>query len=125
MTAAPPFDRRTFLVSAVASAALASTVRAAEAQVPPADREWRVPVQGGRIHVRVNGDLNARRAPLLMVHGGPGGALWQFFPALPLATDRAVTFTTSWTAAAPMRPATAPIGRWTASRPKSTRSGKR
>jgi proline iminopeptidase/L-proline amide hydrolase len=25
-----------------------------------------------------------------MVHGGPGGGLWQFFPALPLAADRAI-----------------------------------
>jgi proline iminopeptidase/L-proline amide hydrolase len=49
------------------------------------DRELRVPVTGGTLYVRVNGDLASRRTPLIMVHGGPGGALWQFFPALPLA----------------------------------------
>lgn len=62
----------------------------AEAGVPLADRELRVPVQGGRLYVRVNGDLRNGKPPLLLVHGGPGGALWQFFPALPLASDRAI-----------------------------------
>ncbi len=38
----------------------------------------------------MNGDLDSKRPPLLLVHGGPGGALWQHFPALPLAGTRAV-----------------------------------
>jgi proline iminopeptidase/L-proline amide hydrolase len=63
---------------------------AQEPVVPPADRALRVPVQGGEIYVRVNGDLNGPKAPLLLVHGGPGGACWQMFPALPMAVDRAV-----------------------------------
>lgn len=58
--------------------------------VPPADLERRVPVKGGSLYARVNGDLRSGKPPILMVHGGPGGALWQFFPALPLARDRAV-----------------------------------
>jgi proline iminopeptidase/L-proline amide hydrolase len=64
--------------------------RAAEASVPPPDRELRIPVQGGSVYVRINGDLSGPRPPIIMVHGGPGGALFQFFPALPLAADRAV-----------------------------------
>lgn len=74
----------------MAAAMLPGAARATGAGVPPADRELRVKVDGGSLYVRVNGDLNGRRPPLLMVHGGPGGALWQFFPALPLASTRAV-----------------------------------
>ena len=66
------------------------TVAATPPSVPPADQELHVPVTGGSIYVRVNGDLRSGRPPLLMVHGGPGGALWQFFPALPLAKERAI-----------------------------------
>ncbi len=84
-------SRRTLIGGAVAAAALVSRkVYAAEAGVPAADRELRVPVKGGSLYVRVNGDLAGPRTPLILVHGGPGAALWQFFPALPLATDRAI-----------------------------------
>lgn len=89
MTTPRPFDRRAFIAS-MAAVALLGPARAAAGGVPPADRELRVPVEGGSIYVRVNGDLAAARAPLLMLHGGPGGALWQLFPALPLADERAV-----------------------------------
>lgn len=58
--------------------------------VPAADQELRVPVRGGEIYVRVNGNLDGPRSPLVLVHGGPGGACWQMFPALPLAADRAI-----------------------------------
>ncbi|WP_331010505.1 alpha/beta fold hydrolase [Sphingomonas sp.] len=76
---------------AVAAAMVATrSVYAAEPGVPAADRELRVPVAGGSLYVRVNGDLAGARSPLMLVHGGPGGALWQFFPVLPLAADRAV-----------------------------------
>jgi proline iminopeptidase/L-proline amide hydrolase len=77
-------------VGAVAVGGVTATRAFAEAGVPPADRELQVPVKGGSLYVRVNGDLRSGKPPLLMVHGGPGGALWQFFPALPLASDRAV-----------------------------------
>lgn len=82
-------DRRTLLAAMVAAAAVPGRA-ATEVGVPPADRELRVPVKGGNIAVRVDGDLAGKRAPLLLLHGGPGGALWQHFPALPLAADRAV-----------------------------------
>ena len=63
---------------------------ATEPGVPPADRELKVPVKGGSLYVRINGALDGPRAPIIMVHGGPGGALFQFFPALPLSKDRAI-----------------------------------
>lgn len=88
MTMDVRIDRRTLMGAGLALAATAGS--AAETGVPPADKDLRVAVPGGSIAVRVNGDLAGPKPPLLMVHGGPGGALWQFFPALPLAQDRAV-----------------------------------
>ena len=58
--------------------------------VPKPDRELRIPVSGGSVHVRINGDLTAERAPLLMAHGGPGGCHAGLVPALALADERAV-----------------------------------
>lgn len=83
-------SRRTALTSAAASFAFVGRASAQVPVVPPADRELRVPVSGGEIYVRVNGDPGSRKAPLLLIHGGPGGACWQMFPALPLASDRAI-----------------------------------
>jgi proline iminopeptidase/L-proline amide hydrolase len=54
------------------------------------EREEMVPVEGGHIYVRVNGDLANGRPPLVMVHGGPGSAHWYFLNATALAEDRAV-----------------------------------
>lgn len=84
------WTRREAILACASAACVPAIVGAAEPGVPPADRELRVPVRGGSLYVRVNGDLAGPRPPLLMVHGGPGGALWQFFPALPLAADRAI-----------------------------------
>lgn len=81
---------RRSMLALTGAAAFAGRAAAQEPVVPPADRELRVPVQGGEIYVRVNGDLGAARKPLVLVHGGPGGACWQMFPALPMAADRAV-----------------------------------
>lgn len=55
-----------------------------------AEREAMVPVAGGAVHVRINGDLNNGRAPIVMVHGGPGGGHWYFLNATALADERAV-----------------------------------
>lgn len=87
-------DRRTSLKLAGAAmiaptAALADAPGGAPAFVKP-DRELMVPVPGGRLYVRINGDLAARCPPLVMIHGGPGGTHGGFLPALPLADDRAV-----------------------------------
>lgn len=84
------WTRREAILACAAAAYVTGSAAAAEPGVPPADRELRVPVKGGSLYVRINGDLKSRRPPLIMVHGGPGGALFQFFPALPLAADRAI-----------------------------------
>lgn len=54
------------------------------------DREEMVPVPGGRIYVRVNGDLNGPRPPIVFVHGGPGSSHHYFLNATALADERAV-----------------------------------
>lgn len=57
---------------------------------PPPDRELRVPVRGGRIYVRVNGDLAGPRPPVVLIHGGPGSSHGYLLATLPLADERAV-----------------------------------
>jgi L-proline amide hydrolase len=86
-------DRRRFIFAsgaAVVAGALPAPLLAQSARSLAPDREVMVPVEGGRIYVRINGDLSARRAPVLMVHGGPGSAHAGFLNALPLADQRAV-----------------------------------
>lgn len=59
-------------------------------EAPQPDRELQVPVRGGHVYVRVNGQLRDSKPPLLMIHGGPGGSHASFLPALSLADERAV-----------------------------------
>lgn len=77
-----------------ALAASPVTVRAAAPRAgwapPSPDRELRVPVRGGRIYVRVNGDLTGPRAPVILIHGGPGSNHGYLTATLPLADERAV-----------------------------------
>lgn len=89
---ATPLDRRSFLMSAAATAAVsAAPLRArGPASYPPPDRELMAPVPGGRAYVRVNGPLDGPRLPLVMIHGGPGGTHSAFLNALALADERAV-----------------------------------
>jgi L-proline amide hydrolase len=54
------------------------------------DREERIPVEGGSLYVRINGDLHNGRPPIVMAHGGPGSAHWYFLNATALADERAV-----------------------------------
>lgn len=54
------------------------------------EREAMVPVEGGNIYVRINGDLDNGRAPIVMAHGGPGSSHWYFLNATALADERAV-----------------------------------
>ena len=82
-------ERRSFLGLAAAVLVPPAFARGA-ASYPPPDRELMVPVEGGRIYVRVNGKLSAPTDPLLMVHGGPGGNHAAFLPSLALASERAV-----------------------------------
>lgn len=54
------------------------------------DRELTVPVEGGSVYVRVNGDLKGPRPPLIYAHGGPGGDHSGLLPLTALASERAV-----------------------------------
>lgn len=84
-------DRRGFLAGLAGAAVLPAVARAQDAWTPPApERELRVPVRGGQIYVRVNGDLKGPRAPVICAHGGPGGTHAAFLPSLRMAEDRAV-----------------------------------
>ena len=86
-------DRRAFLGAAAAAGAFgyASTLWArGPAAYPRPDRELMIPVPGGRVYVRVNGDLRGPRAPVVLLHGGPGGTHEGLIDALALANDRAV-----------------------------------
>jgi proline iminopeptidase/L-proline amide hydrolase len=82
-------DRRA-LLAGIAASGLAAAARARPALFPPPGRELLVPVQGGRVYVRVNGDLAGPRPPLVLIHGGPGGTHSGLLDALELADQRAV-----------------------------------
>jgi len=86
------FSRRAFLLGggAFALAARAPALRAQTRAPFAPDRELMVPVEGGRVYVRINGDLAGPRPPVLMIHGGPGSGHSGFLNALPLADERAV-----------------------------------
>ncbi len=87
-------DRRALLATGAAFAASLALPRPLLARdpdgYPPPDLERMVPVEGGRVYVRVNGNLKAKRAPIVMLHGGPGGTHAHFLTALALADERAV-----------------------------------
>ncbi|MDO9337071.1 MAG: proline iminopeptidase-family hydrolase [Caulobacter sp.] len=78
------------LAAVTAAPSLAQAAPTPLTAAPPPDQELMVPVPGGRVYVRVNGDLKSRRPPLLMAHGGPGGSHAVNLPAIALAADRAV-----------------------------------
>ena len=86
-------SRRTVLAGA--AAALAVPVLAETGPQLPGvrikpDREAMVPVPGGRVYVRINGDLDGPRPPIVMLHGGPGSSHWYFLNATAMAGERAV-----------------------------------
>lgn len=82
------------VLTALAACALLISPAAAQEVAPDwsaPDRELMVPVEGGRVWVRVNGDLGAAdRPPVVMIHGGPGGTHLGFGNLLSLADERAV-----------------------------------
>lgn len=101
----PFLDRRAFLSGAAAIAAspllpnslLAATPlperkpRPAGVTIcPVAERELRADAAGGKLYVRANGLADGRPAPLLLLHGGPGGTHLGMVGALPLADTRGV-----------------------------------
>jgi proline-specific peptidase len=57
----------------------------------PPDREMMIPVEGGRVYVRINGEVGPGSAtPALFIHGGPGGTHAGFAAMLGLAEARPV-----------------------------------
>ncbi len=87
-------DRRAFVAGGLALGASLTLPRPAFARVargyPLPDLQKMVPVEGGRVYVRVNGNLKGPKPPIVMLHGGPGGSHAHFMPALALADERAV-----------------------------------
>jgi len=69
---------------------IAAAREAAPTSAPPPDKELMVPVEGGRVYVRVNGRLDAAKPPLMILHGGPGGSHSGYLPAIALSDERAV-----------------------------------
>lgn len=55
------------------------------------DRELLVPVEGGNVYVRINGEKDGNEAiPAIFIHGGPGGTHAGFAGLLGLADERPV-----------------------------------
>ena len=76
------------ILSLPAWAQLAAPVSAERYAAP--DRELMVPVEGGRVYVRVNGVIGQGAIPVIFIHGGPGGTHNGFAGMLGLADERAV-----------------------------------
>jgi proline iminopeptidase/L-proline amide hydrolase len=82
---------RTACVTIAAFCLLAATAAHSRPAVFPApDKELMVPVQGGRIYVRVNGNLAGPKPPIVLIHGGPGGTHGGLMDATELSDKRAV-----------------------------------
>lgn len=87
---------RRAVLGGIAASAVASVAWPAFARTttlilrPKPDRELMVPVEGGSIYVRVNGDLNGPRAPFIGMHGGPGSGHSGLLPFTAMADERAV-----------------------------------
>ena len=82
---------------AIAALALTPPVSAREPVQAAAARAWAmperelmVPVEGGRVWVSVNGNLEAAGAPVVFIHGGPGSTHTGFGGLTALADQRAV-----------------------------------
>lgn len=91
----PHWTRRNLMGAGLAAFAAAPLASAAE-PVPALplrlepDRELMVPAPGGRLYVRVNGDLAGPRLPLVYLHGGPGSGHAGLLALTALADERAV-----------------------------------
>lgn len=83
-------DRRA-LLAGLATSALATRAfaDALAIRIKP-DRELTVPVEGGSIYVRVNGDLSGPRPPLVYMHGGPGSGHLGLMALTAMADERAI-----------------------------------
>lgn len=88
-----PIDRRRLLkqgAAAMVAGYAGPALARGPASYPAPDRELMVPVDGGRIYVRVNGRLDSPLPPIVAIHGGPGSTHSGFLNLLPLAESRAV-----------------------------------
>jgi proline-specific peptidase len=88
-----PIDRRAFVGSSIAFGAAFHSFplwARGPAAYPPPDGEAMIPVPGGRVYVRINGNLAGPRPPVVFLHGGPGGTHASYLDALALADERAV-----------------------------------
>lgn len=101
---APALSRRALLGAGMSAACLPAlaplraatplpkrTARPAGVTVCPLpDRELKAQARGGHLYVRTNGLAAGRPAPVLFLHGGPGGTHFGMVGALPLADARGV-----------------------------------
>lgn len=87
-------DRRSVLAGGIVATAALAFSRAlfarGPASYPAPDVERMIPVEGGKLYVRINGKLDAAKPPIVLIHGGPGGDHAHFLSALALADERAV-----------------------------------
>jgi proline-specific peptidase len=81
---------RSVLLALFGALMLAPGVSARPLVFPAPDRELMVPVEGGRVYVRINGVSKAGKLPIVLVHGGPGGTHRGLLDALELANERMV-----------------------------------
>ena len=72
------------------AAETASALPAAPAAWSKPQRTMMIPVEGGHVWVRIDGDLAGGATPAIMIHGGPGGTHMIFGGLLGLADERAV-----------------------------------
>ena len=85
-----------FVVLAIMSGTLILTPQAiAEndtlvAQYADPDQELMVAVEGGRVYVRVNGIIDKKVIPAVIIHGGPGGMHNKYMSMLNLANERPI-----------------------------------
>jgi proline iminopeptidase/L-proline amide hydrolase len=92
----PGLGRRTLLAAGAASVLMPSALLAQKARgsgvtaCPVPQLERRVPARGGTLYARGNGLEAGRPAPVLFLHGGPGGSHLGMVGALPLADSRGV-----------------------------------
>lgn len=85
--------RRTFLhYGAAAGAAGLGLLPYAAVAMPDPEIAGYIPVEGGRVWYRMNGTahLKSGKAPLLILHGGPGGSHRRLLTLVALADERTV-----------------------------------
>lgn len=58
--------------------------------IPEPTQELMVPVEGGKVYVRVNGEIGEKKIPAVFLHGGPGGRHNFFTRLIGLADERAI-----------------------------------